>query len=620
MMMPNLTTPIEDFSIGISGPNGEKGGQSITIYGDPIHATVEDVIKSYEAMTLSDFLAKEARHGIGNYLLLIRNGTKTRIITSNGYCGGYIFQSDAGLNIGTTLASVLPEYPAFDSFGLCFLLTAHPKSAWSSMPLTTPFADTHRLPPCSIFEFEGASITSGRSYLAASAGLAPAADFAAALAEVAESFSSYYKRTGTKPTVMFSGGVDSLVLYLALAEHMDPKDIRVITMKTAAGRSTANGHERALPVARNSGMTIEVLEDRSLTDISIMEATAALMRKDIIGSRAPHISLLQYGVKDHIIHGQNMDSIVKHNMEILQLNKDRGYLSDSMQSLASGDKEAQQHRVFLQNLQATDAYLTDEAFQVSTVRTYAKWRKGIPDPAPGREGILRGLLTSQFANVLPYPIKPASHCSMLDAADREAGLFRDFMAPDSLGLPRLVAAARFYTYSAIASKRLATFSIPTGGSVQLAAMSGPIISYYAGRPKELLDASQPKREVFAYAQRRTGKPYHELSTPSSDDLKKFPRQNRDDSKADGFLQQYRRLLDPKNSRTLDAIPDPKIQNNITKYYKEKVSTLNDESFSGLFRTILGLELLLENVSTRSSRSGKEAAIAPTKRWWQPFGR
>ena len=585
--------------------NRDTTKTEVQVYGTPYHCTQAELIERYKKLSLEDFLEQEARHGIGNYAIVDFNHLTTRVITSTAYCGGYFHEDSTGVRVGTTLKSVLPEKPIFDEFGLCFFLTPHPKTAFSQMPLSTVFKNVYRIPPASVFEFSEGVKTNSYLYLSYGRRTAPPVSFEDALWEVAQKMSDSFKDKNIKPILFFSGGADCLVLYLALAHLMGKDNIRVITMQTLGKRSKSNGHERAVPVARNCGMKIEILPDNSLTSPNVAKLVASMMSKDMIGSVSPHLALEDCDANVPIIHGQNMDAVALNTMDAIQFNLEKGYLTDAILPKVSEKTELKQYKAFINNLVNTAEFLSETDFQKTSAKSFAKQFGGIPDPEPGGKGILRGLLTSQYPNVLPYPKRPASHCKMLDAANREVELYKDFVSEIDLVGQRTADVARFCTYSAIASKRLTTFSISSGSRPELLAMSGPITSYFIGKNKSMLEASQPKREIYDFIKKMTGKNYSELVVQNSEDRILLDELDISVRNGDKLLTDYSADLKVDKLKILDCIEDERIKSNITKLFQEKIGKA-----PGFERQILNLELLLlshqeDNEFTNPSQNAKK---------------
>lgn len=549
--------------------NTNVNERKIQVYGTPYHCSKAELIELYEKLSLEKFLAQEARHGIGNYAIVDFNHQVTKVITSTSYCGGYFHEDSTGVRVGTTLKSVLPKKPIFDEFGLCFFLTSYPKTAFSQMPLSTVFKDIYRIPPASVFEFSKGIKTKSYLYLSYSHCTTIPISFEDALWEVAEKMSAYFRKQNIKPVLFFSGGADCLVLYLALAHLMGKENIRVITMQTLGKRSKSNGHERAIPVARNCNMELEILPDNSLTSENVAKLVASMMRKDMIGSLSPHLALEDYDVNAPIIHGQNMDAVALNTMDAMQFNLEKGYLTDAVLPKINGKTELKQYKAFVSNLVSTEEFLNNIQFQKTSAKSFAEQFGGIPDPEPGGKGVIRGLLTSQFPNVLPYPKRPASHCKMLDAANREIELYENFVDVEDLVGQRTADVARFCTYAAIASKRLTTFPISSGSRPELLAMSGPITSYFIGKKKGLLEASQPKREIYDFIEKMTGKTYSELVVQNSEDRMLIDELKVTVQNEGRFLSNYSSNLKTDKSKTLNNINEERITSNLLKLFQKK---------------------------------------------------
>ncbi|MDQ6433358.1 hypothetical protein RB623_04760 [Mesorhizobium sp. LHD-90] len=585
--------PIETFLFEQCPGTPRKFSRNVRIYGDPLHRKPSEISKLYGAMPLDQFLAEEARYGIGNYILVDETPTSCRIITSPGYCGGYGCVSDRGAFAATTLSPVLRAIGGgmqMNPFGLSFYLSYAPNSANGMMPFSTMFEGVFRLPPAAVIEFEAGTRTRYESYLVKGKELNPPRSFAAAMAEVSSAVARHFKANGKKPVVMFSGGVDSLAIYLGLREKMRPEDIHLITVD----HNRANGPDRAFAVADKLGIEIDHVEDTYSSSPVANSILESQMEQDIVITRGPSVALLEKNLDGALIlHGQNMDAISKVNMTVLQANLDRAYLSRAkMREIKSDDEKLRQYESFLGNLQFTNAYLSDPVFQKQTSAFFSRMHGEVADPQPGGRGIFRGMISSQIPNILSKPDYPLDQVPYLDA---EVDIFERFIGiPDldpSLGAKLI----RYYTYAQISNKRLATFATPDGSKTVLVAMSGPILSYFIGRNLQLSDAAMPKGEVYAYAEKLAGMPYHQLATPTQ---RQFNMRKMNKYDGDALLMHNMDKLDVKKSFVVPRIKDKVARSHIEYIYRDVAKTARpDDPDVRLFsqsrgRHILNLEMLV----------------------------
>src|SRR5690606_20680310 len=113
----------------------------------------------------------------------------------------------------------------------------------------------------------------------------PPATFAQALGEVGDALAGHCSNNRITPAVMFSGGLDSLVIYLALRDRLGAAGVRAITMQ----HNATNGPERAWPVSQRLGFEIEVLDNARSGEATRGFLRSALAR-DIIAPGAPHVA------------------------------------------------------------------------------------------------------------------------------------------------------------------------------------------------------------------------------------------------------------------------------------------------------------------------------------------
>lgn len=557
------------------------------VYGHPMHQTVDELIAA--SGDLANFLKSEARHSVGNYVVVVPAPFPlgARLITSPGYCGGYIYSDGERTVVSTTLYGLLQNLELMmDEMALCHFLNHAPKSTFNQYPFSALFKNVVRLPPAAVVELQGGEVVKAHSYMPAYAKRSRPKSFAAAIDETTAAFASYFKRTGQNPTLMFSGGVDSLAIYLSLRQMMDPKDIRCIVMQ----HNKANGPERATPIARHLGMSLEVW-DVDLDTPSTVAGITEMAKNDIIATASPHLAFIDRSVGGHVLHGQNMDALANVNMTVLQANKEVGLLSvDKVRAELTEAQAAKQSETFIANLPFTADYLKDKNYQKLTQHYYQSLHKGSTrDPDPGEAGVLRGMISSSHPNLLlkaSYPLR------QIDILNREVERAMPVIAHYKRTRHELVDHLRYYGYAQIANKRMASMSLPGGEQMSLAAMSGPIISYFLGRPRSLLDATRPKREIYGYAKTHGGAPYSEMAAFQKGDVRHVDAESRPDA----YLAANRHLLD--EARVLDRLDSGPVRSHVAKIYAEARAAAGDTlSGSGRYsrsraRQLVNLELIL----------------------------
>lgn len=593
--------PVDGFQVdNIVEP--AKNERVCRVFGAPMHTTRNKALIRYTQRDLTDFLAYEGRHSLGNYVLLETGPNFCRIVTSPGYCGGYYFAKDGQFAAATLLSDVLEPIPGpveMDSFGVCFFLSHAPQSNFNQMPFTTMFKGVFRLPPGAVLEFRDGELVANYSYLTLPTRAKPPKSFETAMREVSKKLGDYYERIGaTSVGLMFSGGVDSLILYLALRRSFDAEKIRCFTVE----HSKSNGPDRALPIAEKLGIELEIIPETAWSNEEVLSATLGMMRKDLLGTRSPHLALLGQGLIDiDLLHGQNMDALANIHMEILQSNLELGILSKSkVKANLSQEGENRQYASFIGNLQFTDTYLEDEAFQRMTVDFYAKRNApAVPDPHPGKDGLIRGMISHQYPNLLSRADYPPDHMEYLN---REVELLRDHIGRDQS--PRMALdMARYLTYCHLSGKRIASFPVGHEDTrVVLGSMCGPLLSYYLGKSRTMRDASMPKREIYGLTGKWAGQSYRKLAAGRGENV----RLQRDLSSMMKMIDLHKDMLNPATSRVLAAIPDKASHAYVRKVYEDISAAGLGERLTnfqiGQGIKLLNLELILSTaVQDKSGR-------------------
>lgn len=585
---------------------GEFKGRSVTIYGEPIHESREDVQQRYLREGLESFLAHQMRHSVGSYVLVDATLSGRRIITSPGYPGGYIRKSEGRTYVATLLSSVLHadiDSVRFDPAALCYALTYVPNSTFGMFPMQTTFQGVTRLNSASVLDLDRSGVTSYSTYINL-ASIDRPASLKDAVLEVASKFADHYARKKTTPSVLFSGGADSLMIYLALEEVMGKGKVAPIVVQTAQNESLTNGHYRALPVAKSLGIELDLIAADWQRSENVVAETLRMMRCDHMNTRKPDLALADRpDVKTKILHGQNMDALASNNMTQLQANLERGLLSNAQMPLVtSDDKHLQQARTLLSNMQFGDAYLSDPAFQRETIDYYRKATSmTIADPEPGSlMGIVRGMVATQRPNLLNAPRDPFSRFRQADLMGAEGQRLLDFFAQPTTPTG-LVDLLRFYGYGQLAMKRGCTLPLSTGTDVSFFAMSGPLISYFMGKPRALSAATSPKGEVYDVVEAFCGKTYSDLLSRDAAINKRLKEMNDaiPEDKRDHLLMAGKSKLDPEGSKLFDRIESEPIRAAVRSVYRTAVSGSDPESpdflvfNQSISRVLLNIELLLE---------------------------
>lgn len=486
-----------------------RGSGKLFLFGQPLHETPTELMKLYSAMSLESFQHFEARNSIGNYVIFDDRADAGIIITSLGYSGGYIGYGEDELTFTTLLSDALSYQKGefyIDEFGLSYLLSKSTGSAANLLPFTTMFKNIHRLPPSSTVKFSGGKVTKLASYLVAPDAAKPPVSLSVAFDEISSKLGNYYSNPklsgGVKPAISFSGGADSLIIYLSLREFMDPKDIRVFTMHHTQ-HSITNGPLRAVPIAKSLDFDVELFLDDYLISEAAADFSEQLMRKDMVNARSPIMGLVEKPIEHaDILHGQNMDTIINLSMKNTLGSLDHGVFWPGMDQMPGGESHVlNQYRAFVENLQYTDMFLEDKDFQ-KRIAEYLKTPITTVDPDHGGDGIYRGMISCQQPNIL---VKNQFFKNQLPFLDAEVARFKSLVGEVGITGRYGIDLIRHYSWSHIQSKRITTFKLPGDSRVVLPAMAGPLSSYYMGRTRDLSVAAYPKGELYDVIRKKSNK-------------------------------------------------------------------------------------------------------------------
>lgn len=578
--------------VAVVGPDTAE--VSITVIGTPFHRDADAMEQAYRSGPFEEFLAHERRFGVGNYLLVERSGPRLRVITSPGYEGGYYFADQERCMCATFLGEVLCRLDrlAMDRFGVAWFVSDAPHSAFNQMPFTTPFEGIFRLSPASVFEWAPGRKPTHRTYLASLEREQRPQSFEAALHETAKSIVAYAKQSNTSLGVMFSGGVDSLSILLALqhAGYLNPHAVTIDHNRT-------NGPSRAFSVAQALSIDLDYVANSALDMTEIASITERCMDVEICPGMGPNFGLASNPkVSNHLmVHGQNMDAVSHINMTVLEKNLNAPIFSPVMVREANTDKLVRaQMSTFLSNLAFTDEVLKDVTYQRNSAAMYAAMLPGVViDPDPGRKGILRGMISSQHPNLI---YAAGGLDNQTDHLDREIDLFRDWAACKMASNAIDVQLARFASYAALSNKRICAPEI-AGVQFLLAAQSGPILSYFLGKPRLPSDTLLPKGEIYRYARKMTGRSYRDIA-------KHYPYET--PPRVDVFMRNNRDLLDGKGSAVLPLIADTGVRKFVadrydamSKHYQGDYDGTEDETMR-LARRIINMERLVRHATVRRS--------------------
>jgi len=565
-----------------------EASATVQLFGYSYHLKTDDVIVKYLDFPLEEFLAYEARYSLGNYILVdlkSKDNQIIRIITSIGYSGGYIFNNNKYLFLSSILSSVLKhlnnkEIHIIEDSLLRYITIP----LQFQLPFSTIFRNINRLPPAYIMEVKDGIISRKETYLAVDTSryIKPSS-YGYALDEITGMLSE--SLMNNKINLMFSGGVDSTSYLLSFNKVIDKSKIRISTvdMDTAW-----NDTRRAIHVAKKLGFKIDVIDfGTPANSPDVINAIETEFTRDIINPNNPTLAFTdQYArSSDTIISGQNVDAIATVNMK-------RPQLSFLQHLLKTGDFGFIVNALFW-NIQFTDKYISSNLMPyiysfLIKVFLRRQVKLSITD-----NGCLHGLLSTGF----PFMISN-EYYELIKAELTE--FFS--LIPNNTNI-RFIDAFNFFYYNQNCNKLLTNFPAPCGAQVLLPVMSGPMLSYFIHKSRNVHDVISPKKEIRKYIENISGISYSSI-TNSKLLVNKISlqssRKQRNTRVKSILLFRNRERLNKRNSSVLQLINDPGTLEKTELIYDNLYGNIDNNGFidyynmSQAFR-IINLETLLANV-------------------------
>lgn len=516
----DLSLEMTDGEIVTSG-NGAH--DSVRVVGEPLHESAEDIVDTYRDFTLDEFLASERRQSCGKYVVVDSGGVdRIDVITSPGYCGGYVASFRDVVYVSTLLRDVLSERRRDDvRIDVPALLRYFDRNQAYRTPFTTPFHDVSRLPGATHLTVTDEGIDSVDCYLSGAAADSSPSSFDGMMDEISDGLD------GRDVALLYSGGVDSTALAVAMMKN--GIDFDSVTVDIGPGYKDAP--IRARRVADELGFDTEIVEMAAPPeDEHTMDHLIESMRADLVAVRHPGLALGPDTVDPGtlVLSGQNMDSLVMHNMRNPWYSTDSTKPTDIMMHFKN------LFDYWLPNVQFTDAYIGSEPFRRGYLGivpvVYSLLRSRYPDAGPDRfsddeilvdpsyRGVLRGMMCQRIPNLiregferLPPRLYTEFQEDLDDLVEEEVDRFREHVTrkedDETLGL------FEYYVYANNSTKQVATSPTPGGGESHLPLSWGPATSFYIGRPNPLRQTLSPKRAVYEYVEEYAGTTHQDLVGP-----------------------------------------------------------------------------------------------------------
>ena len=592
-----MTLPVQRMAIETDGESiqGTDPPTDVSVFGNPFHEN--DLVDLYYQSRVNDFIKNEGRYSCGNYVLIDpgkRDGT-VRIITSPGYCGGYLSTTEDGrFYAATTLRGLLEQIGVDElEFDVGSLLHYFDQNNSYRAPFSSVFDGVYRLPPGVVLELDGTEGTY-RSYLPDSLDLDAPDDLGDLLSETVRSIEDQ------DIVLALSGGVDSTVLAVSLLEN----DIEFGSVTFDIGPGYKDAPSRATAVADRLSIDTEIIDfDMPPTGATVTHIEDA-MRQDLINPRSPYRALTDRYVDEDtvVLSGQNMDAMVMLNMD------NPNYSSNFREDMRRPKGLLKLMLFGGKNTPFTDRYFSHESIRKAYFHLY----RNIPDILPERfvpnhltegrhdidtsfDGVFRGWIDHRFPNVRQNGFTAFESVEGHEAVregliDDEITVFRRNVTEEVS--KSAVQLFDFYMYCHNSNKLLTTLPLPGGAHISTAPSWGPSVSYFTPQKRTYRSAMIPKREIYEYVEKATGSSYHSMISGNSG------FSSWENEKESRLLYENKHYLRAENSFVLSELDERRYRKTVERIYETAHEKAQSNAFTGfadlaLPQRVLNLELLLQ---------------------------
>jgi len=591
----------------------------VCILGDPIHENKQDLIDKYENSN-SGYLNYESLNSAGNYILVdARAGLK--LITSLGYCGGYIVENSSEIIITTLLSRALKhteEFKIDKNRLLHFITTSSPTASgmYNRSPFESMFENITRLPP-------GCSVTLQKNQYKLESYL----EYNKQPTSFTDSLDAVVSEFENKNVVLaFSGGVDSTAVACALKKQN--VDFRGLTFNRGPGRDS-----KTVQKSKNISSFLDF--ECEVIDVPVPDTTSkqadhieSCLQEDLIIYNNTRMGSNEYNYTEEeiAISGVHMDALAEINM------KDRYNKTKSKKYYFSSPIEYLKH---IMNYHFVDAIFTEEFLQNSHLqklyfniapiiypnlaKTYKRFSNKdgnnitifeqpslSPNKNPNLNTMFMGLLASRYTNYFIKNIQSPliSHLSGFDENYDDSYFAEEIsyfdridptgVAPKSSALTRLMYYFDIQNNNKIPNSVSKTPHLP----VEYPICWGPMLSYFMNKKRHIHNASNEKREVYNYVEDVTGVSYENMKGNINNNNSWFTTES-------VVLNRNYSLFTKEDSHILNHFPEDRFLSSIYNVIRNRI---REDDYKNIYdyRTclrVLNLELLLDNA--HSERSANE---------------
>jgi hypothetical protein len=521
------------------------------------------VVSQYKSEGIKKYLKNEQKKSAGKYILVDTRGESIDIVTSPGYHGGYIYCKKGKTLATNNLTAILKN---INNKKICIkyknLMSFVRQKYVQSLPIKSIFKSVTRIPPRTHVSVHGSVID--RSFY----NITTNSESKNIKNTIEETVNPLNKTKGDI-YVMYSGGIDSTSLYLALREAIGSSRLKPVTVDIP---QTTNSKKRSKESGKFFGIEADFLsykwppEDSSVTNVIVKE-----MKKDIVNQLNPHWAVISKLSNKIILTGQNFDSALTHGMSLPRLILKSNIIQDLSRLF----------KTIVKNVAMTDIYSESYLLQLfyKHALNYLSSEGYIADATD--IGYKSGIISTGVPN---YYIKEFE--TLYRAEIREVfGLLSESNSS-------LKSALQYITYQHNAAKTISTTSA-NGCSVELPAMWTPFSQYGLHKSISLSEAYNPKQELYSYVKQVSGIEYPTFDRSRGLWSRNYKKQESHECNREGskLRHSFKNFLRPSRNKTIEYCDNPDaLANTLKKAY----NMITNKTKSKIPIKLINIELIIRN--------------------------
>lgn len=268
----------------------------------------KNLIENYKNKIFKSFV-NEAKNFFGSWLII--DFIKKRIVTSPSFCGAYwdIENNIISSSLGPVVKNRIKlRNQIIDNNNLISEISSNTQAGSFELPVSTIFKNVFKIPPCVFSEkFDFFSL---KSYLTNNNKFFREETFIYEAQNVSNKIYNNYK----KVNLLFSGGIDSLLLLSFLREIYSSDNLKI----SYVDQPISGGHvNQAIEITKKLGIKLKIEKPNFGWEFASSEKfkeLTNLFSQNIVSSFHPFHAIKNENNEKLLIDGQNMDGLFLSKM------------------------------------------------------------------------------------------------------------------------------------------------------------------------------------------------------------------------------------------------------------------------------------------------------------------